>query len=252
MSVGVPDPKAQINYYAPYLVYPDAEPVNTIKASWLTHLEEDREWKASLWQKTAEKMDLRCISTDLYWKEVRKFGPTAKLIPGVDRKFFVPKKHGKQKELVGISGIARARKGVALAARLMVEKDELGVEVRITGRGWPWKHTWLAWEAMPDFYNTLEVYLCTSLIEGIPMPPLEALSCGTKVVIPRGVGMLDELPEIPGVRHFDKGDYEDMKRALKRALDDKVKAEELRAVIEKYTIDRWCESHFKAFELLVK
>ncbi|MFQ5416030.1 MAG: methyltransferase domain-containing protein [Myxococcota bacterium] len=37
-------------------------------------------------------------------------------------------------------------------------------------------------DAMPDFYSAIDVYVSTARVEGGPIPPFEALSCGTPVV----------------------------------------------------------------------
>ena len=47
-------------------------------------------------------------------------------------------------------------------------------------------------DPVPDFYQTLDLYLNTSLHEGIPLSVLEAMSCGRPVVAPRVGG----IPEI--------------------------------------------------------
>jgi glycosyltransferase involved in cell wall biosynthesis len=105
---------------------------------------------------------------------------------------------------------------------------------------------------MPTFYNMLDVYLCTSLEEGVPEPVLEALACDTAVVIPDGVGICDQLPEMEGIRHYKRGDSKDMVRALRQALDDKPPAGLLREVVTgQYTIDDWCASHLIAMEMLL-
>lgn len=58
--------------------------------------------------------------------------------------------------------------------------------------------------AMPDFYRSLDVYVCCSLHEGTPNPVLEAMACGTTVVstdvgiVPEAFGPLQRnfiLPE---------------------------------------------------------
>lgn len=104
---------------------------------------------------------------------------------------------------------------------------------------------------MPQFYGNLDVYLVTSTIEGIPTPPLEALACGVKIVVPNKVGIMDELPEMKGIRHYKKGNYQDMVRAIILALSDKVSQEELRAITEKYSVDAWCESHRRAIDKML-
>ena len=181
---------------------------------------------------------------------LKKTGRTLKIIPGVDRDFFHPLTNGTGSKRVGTSGFAQPRKGEELLLKLA--RENIKINLIITGKGWKLPHAWIPDQQMPNFYSILDVYLCTSLIEGIPTPPLEALACGTKIVIPKGVGMLDELPETKGVRHFKKGDYKDMLRALNLALEDKVNPADLRSLTDNYTIKHWTESHLKAMTSLFK
>jgi hypothetical protein len=80
---------------------------------------------------------------------------------------------------------------------------------------------------------------------------LEALATDVKVVIPDGVGICDQLPEMEGIRHYRKNDGPDMIRAIKQVLDDKPSENSLRAVTDDYTIDDWCFSHRRAMEALL-
>lgn len=45
---------------------------------------------------------------------------------------------------------------------------------------------------MPDFYNSLDVYVCVSVAESSPMPVLEAMACGLPVVSTE-VGIVPEV-----------------------------------------------------------
>jgi hypothetical protein len=106
------------------------------------------------------------------------------------------------------------------------------------------------WKQMPAFYQGLDVLVVTSRVEGVPMPPLEALSCGVSVVVPRGVGLLDELPEVLGIHRYDRGDVGGLIQALEEAVEarPRVEREALRAVTEPYSVEAWCEEHRETFE----
>jgi len=244
------DPSADINYYASYLTLKTANPVKTKKAAWFTHFEEGSSWKEKIWNDYADKVDLRLSCVEYYVKLLKKKGLSKKITPGVDRKFFQPTGSGAGTKRVGVSGLAQPRKGEGLVMQLAQEK--INIQLVITGQGWKLSHVWLPEHQMPNFFSMMDVFLCTSLIEGVPMPPLEALACGTKIVVRKNVGMLDELPETKGVRHYIKGDYADMLRALKLALADKVDPATLRSITDNYTINHWAESHKKALNLLFK
>jgi hypothetical protein len=144
-----------------------------------------------------------------------------------------------------IEGKKNSRKGLHLAARLAGE--ERPWEVVASGEGWPVPCRQYELSALPGFYRSLDVLLCTSLIEGVPMPPLEALACGTKVVIPRGVGMLDDLPSVPGIVRYEAGNYDGMVRAIDEALDTQANPEELAAAVAPYNAENWCMDHAAAF-----
>ncbi|HUW31731.1 MAG TPA: glycosyltransferase, partial [Planctomycetota bacterium] len=99
------------------------------------------------------------------------------------------------------------------------------------------------WAEMPAFYQGLDVLVCPSRVEGGPMPVLEALSCGVRVVIPRKVGILDELPDTAGIHRYERGDAKGLVRALEAALAEPFDRKALRAVTEPYTVDAWCKAH---------
>ena len=125
---------------------------------------------------------------------------------------------------------------------------EKNLKVRALGRGWGIPCQNVAFAELPDFYQSLDVYLCSSLIEGVPMPPLEALACGTPVVIPEHVGMLDDLPAIPGIHRYEAGNYESMERGIRKALRTSYDPEQLRAATEPYSLENWYDDHLRAFE----
>jgi predicted O-methyltransferase YrrM len=107
---------------------------------------------------------------------------------------------------------------------------------------------------MPAFYQSLDILVVTATVEGVPMPPLEVLACGGSVVVPRGVGLLDELPDTLGIHRYERGSAKDAERALSEAIQARpgVNREALRAVTEPYTIEAWCEGHRAAFENLFR
>jgi glycosyltransferase involved in cell wall biosynthesis len=71
------------------------------------------------------------------------------------------------------------------------------------------------------------------------MPPLEALACGVKTVIPWHVGLLDEIPTAQGIVRYERGDYAQMERAIEVALDTTANAQELRDTTAGYSVAAW-------------
>ena len=83
---------------------------------------------------------------------------------------------------------------------------------------------WRTPEEMPDYYNEIDVCLCTSIMEGTPLPILEAMSCGIPIistdvgVVPEALGE-KQSAYIIGDREYGKND-EEVRKALKEKLID--------------------------------
>ena len=77
--------------------------------------------------------------------------------------------------------------------------------------------------------------------------------CGVPVVIPAGVGLLDELPDIPGIYRFRHDKNGSLRRAMGAAIEslEEVNRVALRDAIEPYTEEAFCEKHRTAFQALV-
>lgn len=232
---------AALNHYMPYTAIVQGR-VGTPTAAWFTHEETTHPGKMRLWERAAYTVDFRLITAPIY-SDLKHSGPTERVTPGVDRDHFRPDPRMPVLTQIGMSGIAGERKAPHLARRLYDD----GYDVAAIGRGWPVPTANVTYDEIPDFYRTLDVLLCTSLVEGIPAPPLEALACGTKVVVPWDVGCMSELPENEGIRHYEPGDYGDMVRAVEQALADNPDPGALRNVTRTYSKAAWCESHERAF-----
>lgn len=238
-----PDPKAAINYFFLYIQI--GQNPNVVKglnktASLFSHLEFEIPEKVVWWETARERVDIRLTWADMYYQQLIPFGETHIVTPPVDTQFrqSIPR--------IGVSGFVHkgGRKGEKLVQQLA---KEYGGRYKIvaSGGGWPLESRDVKeyeWKAMPDFYKSLDVLLVTSLTEGIPMPPLEALSMGKPVVVPSGVGLLDDLSG-PLVYRYQAGDYQDMKLALDEALNRGKDS------VAGFTEEAWAESHRIAFGL---
>ena len=185
------------------------------------------------------------------------FGPTALVTPPIDQWLFsiADKKKRDGKPVVGISGFVASggRKGEPLVVWLARSPLNKRIELKASGRGWPIPSKDYAFSELPKFYNSLDVFLCTSVVEGLPAPPLEALACGIPIVIPRGVGLLDSLPDTPGIFRYIAGDYGEMEAALHLALQAKdIDRESLRNVSKPFTAEAWAKTHKEAFTALLE
>jgi len=142
------------------------------------------------------------------------------------------------------------RKGENLFGQLAHDFNEH--EFVASGRGWPVKTKGYNWSDMPQFYQSLDIYVCTSLIEGIGYGPLEAMACGIPVVIPKDVGIFDELPDLENLHRYTAGDYDSLKQALSDAIDNvqnnAVNVPSLVSAVKKYTKENWINDHTKVFE----
>ena len=85
------------------------------------------------------------------------------------------KKHARP--MIGVSGFVdkSGRKGEKLLARLAGDLEGQA-DFSASGIGWPVQIVNKKLDGLVKFYNGLDLYVCTVLIEGVPMPPLEALN----------------------------------------------------------------------------
>lgn len=227
-------------------------------ASLFTHREEAPELlaKTALYDRIAGDVDLRVAMCRLYGAALEHIGPTVQPPLPVERdRFTITRVRHHARPVVGLSGFSApgGRKGYDVAERVVRSGIGRRVDWVASGRGWAplgiRSHSY-AWRDMPTFYQGLDVLVCPSRVEGGPMPVLEALSCGVRVVIPRGVGILDELPDVPGLFRYVRGDVGALAAALKTAISTQVEREALRAVTEPYTVKAWCAGHAAGFAQL--
>lgn len=261
MLTARPLPGADVYYLSGYFEWPfmkAADLMGAPTAAYFTHREEEPpgNGKARQFDEVARRVSLRIATAAMYAGPLAECGPTAQVWPPVERERFVPASTKGAKVVAGFSGYtySNGRKGEDLARKL-VAVGWLDVEWRASGRGWPVQTRRYTWAEMPAFYQSLDVLVVTSLVEGVPMPALEALACGCSLVIPRGVGLLDELPDVAGIHRYKRGDAGDLVRVFSQAVKARPEVaagtagrEALRAVTEPYTVLAWCEQHRAAFE----
>lgn len=244
---------ANLNYFIVYIDYAQnfSDWRKTKLAAYFSHFEPEVTYKRFWWETAEPLIDIKTYTADQYGDIVS--GEKIKVTPPIDQTVFdIQDKPKHDKPVIGVSGFVdrrTGRKGERLLAKLAYDLDG-EVEFVASGDGWPVKHINRQFDGLTKFYNSLDAYLCTSLIEGIPIPPLEALACGIPIIVPRGVGMLDELPSIDGVTRFQCGNYEDLLNATKEAVEGlgKHDRQELRGAVAKYTPEAWIDSHVKGFE----
>ena len=253
-----PDNQADINYYFPYLEMVNVKYNRTLTAAWFTHHDTMQKGKSPLWDRVAEQVDLRTVSASMYLPKLEAFGPSSVVIPPLDQGKFVidPDRARAETITVGTSGFVYpgGRKGEHLISRLNEDAPKLGVSLIAIGTGWPIQKTrTVKWKKLERWYQSIDIYLCTSMIEGVGYGPLEALACGKQVVIPKDVGVFDDLPDYYGIWRYVRGDYDSMYRAIEAATLQigSVEPEELRQTVSEYTADNWAKSHQASFEQLL-
>lgn len=249
-----PDPAADVYYLSGYFEWQvmRREMKDRPIAAYFTHLEEQPpgNGKAKLFMELGQKLDLRIVTAQMYAEILIDCGLTAQITPPVERSHFVIPKKRPGRLTAGLSGYTygNGRKGETLVKKLVTAYPK--IDWRASGRGWPVPTKRYTWAEMAGFYQSLDVLVVTATVEGIPMPPLEALACGVSVIVPRGVGLLDELPECPGIHRYKRGDVGDLVKVFGRALElrPQIDREALRAVTEPYSITAWCEQHRQTFK----
>ena len=245
-----PNRKADLNYWMAFLEwgrFPNFSSTATV--TYMTHLD-DAEGDPKLhrlFSSAASAADLRVCMNQVSRAEVEaRFGETVVFPLPVELDHFQIKSDPPGSvPVVGFSGYGyrSGRKGGGLA-EAAVEALSDRCRFKASGRRWPCPTTMYRWRDMPAFFRSLDLYVCTATIEGGPMTTLEALASGVPVVIPRGVGIHDELPDVPGVFRYRRGDAEDLIAVLTRALDEHAACnrEVLRAAIHPHSVEAWCEA----------
>jgi hypothetical protein len=255
---------ADLNYYMSYRYRPLLEPF----ATYFFHLWNDgmvqgegRPQDMRPWNESAARASLRVVTAKQYGDMLRPFGPTVQIRPPLDREKFVPINRGdtplRRRMLAGVAGYVPrdGRKGERQLVEVMASEDGRQLDWMAIGQGWPAQitTTHLPIDKVQEFYQNLDVYVCTSVCEGVPYPPLEALACGIPIIIPKGVGLLDDLPDIPGIYRYERGDVQSLRMAVGRFNANRwmnVEPEELREATAPYTAEGWIEGHVKAFASL--
>ncbi|MDH4029021.1 MAG: glycosyltransferase, partial [Nitrospirota bacterium] len=110
---------------------------------------------------------------------------------GIDTEFFKPSKSpGKSSKLVvGCSGNLKRdwKEGITEFIEPLAELDF--IDLRIAAFG---DDRYVPYEKMPDFLNSIDVYVLASASEGFPLKALEASACGRPVITTR-VGGCEDL-----------------------------------------------------------
>jgi len=250
------NPEYDLNYYLAYFEQQlNKNFVGTV-AAYFTHYEPGA--KGDLYDQVAEMVQLRVAMNEGQLEHLKSFGPTIVPPLPVELDRFTLRsgagsgaRAGRGLPIIGFSGYTynSGRKGEDLAKKL-VSKFESQASFRASGRGWPCPTVGYPWELMPEFFKSLDLFVCPSSIEGGPMTTLESLATGVPVVVPRGVGIHPQLPRIRGIYRYEAGNYRSLEVAVSQALEElgSIDRQALRGAVLANSVEAFCESTRLAFE----
>lgn len=145
---------------------------------------------------------------------------------GVDLAVFRPEeRQSKDMVLVGWTGNSKwgrsgeDHKGLNTVIRPAISRlQAAGLKVR--HRFCDRSQGWTPFEEMPQYYRSIDVFICASINEGTPNTVLEAMACGLPVVSTR-VGIVDEVFG-PLQRQFmiENRSVGSFEKALRRLVED--------------------------------
>ncbi len=219
-----PESKADINLFWPLQRYYWQGWDETLTAGLFTHREENDKHKQRMWDYSAKHLSLRVCFASQYYTQLQHNGLTMRVLPPIHpifRQLPPDGQRGNHKARVGMVGYfadnPSGRKGDDLA-RALVETFGDRVDFVGAGSGLPFPHKTVAPPLMPYWYEDIDILVNTSIIEGVGMPPLEALARGKPVVIPWHVGVWDDLGEHPYIFRYRVGETASLIEALNDAL----------------------------------
>jgi glycosyltransferase involved in cell wall biosynthesis len=96
-------------------------------------------------------------------------------------------------------------------------------------------------EELPLWYNAADLFVYPAIYEGFGIPPLEAMACGTPVI----VSNRSSLPEVVGDAGIvvDPDDVEGMALAMRDVLADAERRDALRAAgLARASAFSWCDT----------
>jgi glycosyltransferase involved in cell wall biosynthesis len=182
-----------------------------LKVANFTHFDPDS--LSEQFREAARVMD-HCVSvSDETTKILRDFGvPEEKIttiVVGADIGF-------EPKLTLGIVGrvYKGGRKGEHLVNALL-EDDALMAGLRIVATNEDWGVPVWNFDEQADFYRSVDYLLVPALIEGGPVPFMEALACGTLAIAPP-IGVVPQFPHIP----YRTGEIDSLKQVIQRVKSD--------------------------------
>ena len=250
-----PTISATVNVYFPYVFFrPDKHPKSTKSVVFMTHRENGA--KGRMWKRAARDSKVRVCMAERYARELERYQPSIAIPQCYETDMFVPRPARERvKPRVGLAGTVYrgGRKGEELALELYRAKRKDWNIVATSkpmsnSTKWPIPSKTYPWAKMPKYYWGLDVFVCTSTIEGGPVTILEALGCGRPVVIGKDVGIESELPDVSGIQRYERGSLDSLTNAIEAALASPMTPEELQGLVVDRTPKRWARAWAKAVQ----
>lgn len=235
-------PDANVHYYINY-GYFNKRPKSGLVVANFTHFDESLH--ADKWVSVAHQVDHCVAVSEEAAGNLRRFGiPDNKITVikvGADSSFT-------PRMTLGIVGrvYKGGRKGESLVKQLISDPEVMsGLKIVATNDCWGvpvWK-----FDDFSDFYQAVDYLLVPSLIEGGPVPFMEALASGTLAIAPP-VGVVSEFPHIG----YRTGDYESLREAVvetkKSFLSHKRR---LSQYMQHLNWSSWANQHVALFQRLL-
>jgi glycosyltransferase involved in cell wall biosynthesis len=196
-------------------------------------------------------------------------------VQGIDTDFFRPTPAGELRRELGLTncrvllfaGFITPRKGVEYLAQAM-QRLPADIHLLIMGRWAPHYRQrvmgtlgparervhelgYVPDEMRPAYYSLADVYVSASLLEGLGITPIEALSCGTPAVVVSGSSGPEEVG--PGGLVAPPCDPQALASAIQSLLDDEPLRTEFgergrQWVLDNYTYQRMTELTLQTYE----
>lgn len=225
------DAPGVVNYYNPYRGY-TKKSRHARDVVFCTHPGLERTWN-----RASQEADHVVTMCDKYRQELVAAGIPARKVttihPGADASFRDTRLRVWNPSRMHLNESYKTRKGGDLW-------DELSKE--------PWINAvcsegGISADRVYLEYLGADVVLSTAILEGGPMSLVEAVQLGKPCVMPRGVGLVDDV-ESPLIVRYAPGDYSGVMRILHEFYEEKQMR--IRSLLD-WTWERWGETHWQIF-----
>jgi hypothetical protein len=222
-----------INYFFPYYAYNNYKE-NSV--AFFTHREEHPKFsrRREQWDRTAKQVDLRIAMSKPYYDLLSKYGDTVIIEPPITENL----RHRVYR--FGLAGrfYKSDRKGRDLIKRLNNHPISKYIQFKFTSDpGFGDVKRYKSFKDMENFYGDLDFYLCTSTVEGGPMPVKEAYYCNVPVIAPKNVGFCDKY----STYSYNKNDFNSLVKIVEKIVKPKLSYDQV-------SPKTWINNHIKVFK----